>query len=118
VIGPSLSVLGALERAQALALAAAGERAAACRGFERALSVEQRLGARCLATRTRQQYAALLATGSAAERERALALGSEALAAADAIGMRAVAARARALVEDLSGVTRLRADPERKLSPR
>jgi hypothetical protein len=118
VLGPALSVLSAVARPLALALAASGQRPAACRGFERALTVEQRLGARCLIARTRQQYSAVLATGSAAERERALELASAALSDADAIGMRAVASRARALVEDLSGVTRLRADPERKLSPR
>ncbi len=116
VLGPSLSVLSSVARPLALALSASGERDAAVGAFEQALGVEQRLGARCLVARTRQQLAALLSTGGAADRDLARALAAEALSAADEIGMRAVASRARALLEELSGVIPLRGPRPRPAS--
>jgi DNA-binding winged helix-turn-helix (wHTH) protein len=109
VVGPSLSVTGAVARMLARALATSGDLAGAERQFEAALALEARLGARCLVARTQQQYAALLAARRASgDRDRALELAGQALRAAESIGMTAVAARARALVEELSGVIPLR----------
>ncbi len=109
VVGPSLSVPSSVARTLALAVATCGDFAGAERYFEQALVTEQRLGARCLLTRTRQQYAAmLLERGAAGDRDRARALAAEALSAAESIGMKSVAARARALVEELTGVIPIR----------
>ncbi|MFI5316757.1 MAG: ATP-binding protein, partial [Myxococcota bacterium] len=105
VVGPSLSVPTSVARAVARALATSGDSTGAERSFEQALALEQRMGARCLATRTRQQCAAMLAErGAAGDRDRARALAAEALSTSESIGMQAVAKRARALVEDLAGV--------------
>jgi DNA-binding winged helix-turn-helix (wHTH) protein/tetratricopeptide (TPR) repeat protein len=105
VVGPALAVTSSVARPLALALATCADFTGAERCFEQALVTERRLGARCLTTRTRQQYAALLAErDGAGDRERARELASEALSAAESIGMQGVARRARALVEELSGV--------------
>jgi hypothetical protein len=89
----------------AVAATAFGDFEAAERYFVRALVTEQHLGARCLLARTRQQYAAMLAKrDGVGDRDRARALAGESLSAAGSIGMKTVAARARALVEELSGV--------------
>ena len=109
VIGPSLSVMSSVARILALALTACAETEAAERQFARALTVEERLEARCLAARTRCQHAAFLAARDrVGDRDRARALASDALAAAQSIGMPKVAARARALVEELTGVIPIR----------
>ena len=109
VVGPSLSVTSSVARILALAHAAFGDFEGSEQHFERALAADQRFGARCLATRTKQQYAAMLAGRErAGDRDRARALAAEALSAAESIGMRAVAARARALVEELAGVIPIR----------
>jgi DNA-binding winged helix-turn-helix (wHTH) protein len=107
IVGPSLSVMSSVARTAALALATSGDLQGAELAFEHALAIELRLGARCLATRTRQQYAALLAEREG-EGDRARSLAAEALSAAESIGMRAVAARARVLVEQLTGVIPIR----------
>jgi hypothetical protein len=102
-------VLSSVARPIALALAACGDLAGAERAFEQALALERRLEGRCLVTRTRQQYAAMLAArGAAGDRDRARSLAEEALSSATSIGMTAVAARARALVEELAGVIPIR----------
>ena len=109
VIGPSLAVTSSVARPLARAVAIGGDLAAAERYFEQALVTEQRLGARCLLTRTRQQFAALLAERNLGDdRDRARALAAEALSDADSIGMKSIAARARALVEELAGVIPIR----------
>jgi len=109
VIGSALTVLSSVARTLALVHATCGEPAEARRAFERALVIEERVGARCLVTRTRAEYAELLtASDRAGDRDRARALAAAALADAESIGMAKVAARARALLERLSGVIPLR----------
>ncbi|HKC50817.1 MAG TPA: AAA family ATPase [Myxococcota bacterium] len=109
VVGPSLSVPSSVARPAARALATCGDFAGAEQHFEQALVTEQRLGARCLLTRTRHQYAAMLAErGRAGDQDRARALAAQALSAAESIGMKSVATRARAQVEELAGVIPIR----------
>ncbi len=108
VVGQSAAVYSAVARPLALAAQTLGARDVAAACFEQALALERRFGARCLVARTSQQFAAMLATSpDRADRAHARRLADDALAAADALGMSDVARRARATLEDVSGVTRL-----------
>ncbi len=118
VLGPSLAVASSVARPLALLHGASGDVDAADACFERALALELGLGARCLATRTRRQWAALLLVRSRArDRERAHALAEQAHEDARTLGMRAEALRARAILEELAGVIRLPVGRQRRARP-
>ncbi len=99
VVGPSVAVYSAAARPLALLAATLGDSAAAEAHFARALGLEEAIGARCLAARTRQQWAEwLVARGRGRDQKRARALCEDALRTAQTLGLARTAERARALL--------------------
>jgi class 3 adenylate cyclase/DNA-binding CsgD family transcriptional regulator len=104
VLGAGIACCGSADRYLGLLCTAMGCSPDAQRHFEKALAMNERIGARVALAHTWHDYAAmLLAHGEASDRERAISLLRASLEAAREIGMRALEERAARRLNELSG---------------